>query len=46
MESEEALMGSLINGMQGAQGNLQTQVASTPAPQESNVSTGALDIMA
>lgn len=46
MESEEALMGSLINGMQGAQGNLQTQVASTPAPQESNVSTGTLDIMA
>ncbi len=37
MESEEALMGSLINGMQNTQANLQTQapVESTQAPQPS-----------
>ncbi|WP_297813395.1 hypothetical protein [uncultured Helicobacter sp.] len=48
MESEEALMGSIINGMQGAQSNLQTQssAVSAPAPQAPNTSVNALDIMA
>ncbi|TLD85704.1 hypothetical protein [Helicobacter sp. MIT 05-5294] len=47
MESEEALMGSIINGMQGAQSNLQTQTQSaTPAPQPTNASANTLDIMA
>ncbi len=45
MESEEALMGSLINGLQNTQANLQTQapVESTQAPQ---TSANKLDIMA
>lgn len=46
MESEEALMGSILNGMQGAQSNLQTQApAPTPAPEAPNSSV-KLDIMA
>lgn len=44
MESEEALMGSIINGMQGAQSNLQTQSQATP--QSANMSANTLDIMA
>ncbi|TLD84548.1 hypothetical protein LS70_003095 [Helicobacter sp. MIT 11-5569] len=48
MDSEEALMSSIINGMQGAQGNLQTaqtpsQQTQTQAPSQS---TNMLDIMA
>lgn len=48
MESEETLMGSIINGMQQTQSNLQTQssAAPAPAPQGSNSSAGTLDIMA
>lgn len=49
MESEETLMGSIINGMQQTQSNLQTQSSAssaTPAPQGSNSSAGTLDIMA
>lgn len=46
MDSEEAIMSSILNGMQGAQGNLQTQQAPSQPTQTPSQGTNALDIMA
>ena len=47
MDTEEALMSSIINGMQGAQTSMQTsQVPAQSAPVTSSQSSSKLDIMA
>ncbi|MCL9820104.1 hypothetical protein [Helicobacter colisuis] len=47
MDTEEALMSSIINGMQGAQTSMQTsQVPAQSAPVASSQSSSKLDIMA
>ncbi|MCI5969138.1 hypothetical protein [Helicobacter sp.] len=46
MDSEEAIMSSILSGMEGAQGNLQTQQAPSQSTQAPSQNTNALDIMA
>ncbi|MDY4426815.1 MAG: hypothetical protein SPE20_05605 [Helicobacter sp.] len=47
MDTEEALMSSIINGMQGAQTSMQTsQAPAQSAPVTSSQSSSKLDIMA
>ena len=47
MDTEEALMSSIINGMQGAQTSMQTsQAPAQSAPVASSQSSSKLDIMA
>lgn len=47
MDTEEALMSSIINGMQGAQTSMQTsQAPAQSAPVGSSQSSSKLDIMA
>ncbi|MCL9820868.1 hypothetical protein NCR96_03810 [Helicobacter sp. 14348-15] len=47
MDTEEALMSSIINGMQGAQTSMQTsQAPAQSAPVVSSQSSSKLDIMA
>ncbi len=47
MDTEEALMGSIINGMQGTQTTMQTsQTPVQSAPITPNQSSSKLDIMA
>lgn len=47
MDTEEALMSSIINGMQGAQTTMQTSQAPTQsAPATPSQSSSKLDIMA
>ncbi|EEO25509.1 hypothetical protein [Helicobacter winghamensis] len=46
MDSEEAIMSSILSGMEGAQGNLQTQQAPSQPTQAPSQSNNLLDIMA